>query len=107
MGDIIDNSWLRNRRFVFTSRHDAGEESAVSPAVENVASLVAEAYVNDHRGLDTAFDEQDASYSAQDALKTPGLLRYPVSIPGYTWTRRILTSHGSSGNEYRCPSRGR
>ena len=32
--------------------------------------LVAEAYVKDHRGLDSAFDELSTSYSADDALKT-------------------------------------
>jgi hypothetical protein len=50
--------------------HAAGEESAVFPAVEKVAPLVAEAYVKDHRGLDSAFDELNASYSAHDVLKT-------------------------------------
>jgi hypothetical protein len=32
--------------------------------------LVAEAYVKDHRGLDSAFDELNKSYSARDSLKT-------------------------------------
>lgn len=50
--------------------HATGEEIAVFPAVENVAPLVAEAYVKDHRGLDSAFDELNNSYSAHDTLKT-------------------------------------
>jgi hypothetical protein len=50
--------------------HARGEEAAVFPAVENVAPLVAEAYVIDHRGLDSAFEELSQSYSARDPLKT-------------------------------------
>ena len=49
--------------------HASGEEAAIFPAVENVAPLVAEAYIRDHRGLDTAFDELNSSYSARDPLK--------------------------------------
>ena len=37
--------------------HAHGEELAIFPALENVATLVAEAYVKDHRGLDAAFGE--------------------------------------------------
>ena len=50
--------------------HARGEEAAVFPAVENIAPLVAEAYVIDHRGLDSAFEELSQSYSARDPLKT-------------------------------------
>ena len=50
--------------------HAKGEELAIFPSLENVAPLVAEAYVKDHRGLDSAFDELSNSYSARDALKT-------------------------------------
>jgi len=50
--------------------HAHGEEAAVFPAVENVAPLVAEAYMMDHRGLDPAFDELNTSYSVRDSLKT-------------------------------------
>jgi hypothetical protein len=50
--------------------HARGEEAAVFPAVENVAPLVAEAYMIDHRGLDSAFDELNTSYSVRDSLKT-------------------------------------
>ena len=50
--------------------HAKGEELAIFPALESVAPLVAEAYVKDHRGLDSAFDELSTSYSARDALKT-------------------------------------
>ena len=50
--------------------HARGEELAIFPALEGVAPLVAEAYEKDHRGLDTAFEELNASYAAGDALKT-------------------------------------
>jgi hypothetical protein len=50
--------------------HAKGEELAVFPALENVAPLVAEAYIQDHRGLDSAFNELDLSYTARDAIKT-------------------------------------
>ncbi|MEI6293124.1 MAG: hemerythrin domain-containing protein [Methanomicrobiales archaeon] len=50
--------------------HAKGEELAIFPALENVAPMVAEAYVKDHRGLDTAFEELNNSYSEQDTLKT-------------------------------------
>jgi len=50
--------------------HARGEEAAVFPAVETVAPLVAEAYVIDHRGLDSAFEELNQSFSARDRLKT-------------------------------------
>ena len=47
--------------------HAHGEEAAIFPAVENVAPLVAEAYVIDHRGLDTVFDELNTSYSVHES----------------------------------------
>jgi hypothetical protein len=50
--------------------HAKGEEAAVFPAVEHVAPLVAEAYMLDHRGLDSAYDELNTSYSLHDTLKT-------------------------------------
>ena len=50
--------------------HASGEEAAVFPALETVAPLVAEPYIIDHHGLDTAFEELSASYSAHDPLKT-------------------------------------
>jgi hemerythrin-like domain-containing protein len=50
--------------------HAHGEELAIFPALENVAPLVAEAYIKDHRGLDAAFDELNASFSARDPVKT-------------------------------------
>jgi len=50
--------------------HAHGEEAAIFPVLESVAPLVAEAYVIDHRGLDSAFDALNASYSAHDPLKT-------------------------------------
>jgi len=50
--------------------HARGEELAVFPAVERAAPLVAEAYEKDHRGLDRAFDELNASHDAHDDLRT-------------------------------------
>ncbi len=49
--------------------HAKGEELAIFPALENVAPLVAEAYIQDHHGLDMAFDELSNSYSVKDDLK--------------------------------------
>lgn len=50
--------------------HAHGEEEAIFPVLEGVAPLVAEAYLKDHRYLDSAFDELNTSYSAHDPLKT-------------------------------------
>ena len=50
--------------------HAHGEELAIFSVLENVAPLVAEAYVKDHRGLDFAYDTLSKSYSAQDPLQT-------------------------------------
>jgi hypothetical protein len=50
--------------------HAHGEESAVFPAVEAVAPLVAEAYERDHRGLDSAFYSLNAAVSQNDLLAT-------------------------------------
>jgi len=50
--------------------HADGEEVAIFPAVEQVAPSVAEAYVQDHRGLDAAFDALNGAFSAGDALAT-------------------------------------
>jgi Hemerythrin HHE cation binding domain len=50
--------------------HADGEEVAVFPAVEQVAPSVTEAYVQDHRGLDAAFDALNGAFSAGDALQT-------------------------------------
>jgi Hemerythrin HHE cation binding domain len=49
--------------------HAHGEEIAVFPMLENVAPLVAEAYVIDHRGLDSAFETLSKSYSEGDLLQ--------------------------------------
>ena len=48
--------------------HAHGEETAVFPALEEVAPLVAEAYEKDHRGLDEAFEALDAAVAAGDSL---------------------------------------
>jgi hypothetical protein len=50
--------------------HAEGEEKGVFPALETVAPLVAEAYVQDHRGLDSAFLALNSSFSAHDELET-------------------------------------
>jgi Hemerythrin HHE cation binding domain len=50
--------------------HADGEEEAVFPRLEGVAPMVAEAYVKDHRGLDSAFDELSKSYASRDPLTT-------------------------------------
>ena len=50
--------------------HADGGEVAIFPAVEQVAPLVSEAYVQDHRGLDAAFDALNGAFSAGDALAT-------------------------------------
>jgi hypothetical protein len=50
--------------------HAHGEELAIFPALEEVAPLVAEAYLADHRGLDAAFDALDRAARAGDALET-------------------------------------
>jgi hypothetical protein len=50
--------------------HAHGEELAIFPVLEDVAPLVAEAYVKDRRGLDSAFDELSKSYAARDPLTT-------------------------------------
>jgi len=50
--------------------HAHGEELAIFPLLDNVAPLVAEAYVKDHRGLDFAYDTLSKSYSAHDLLQT-------------------------------------
>jgi Hemerythrin HHE cation binding domain len=50
--------------------HAQGEEEAVFPAMEEVAPLVAEPYLRDHRGLDMAFEALDEAHGARDRLKT-------------------------------------
>jgi hypothetical protein len=51
--------------------HAHGEELAIFPALETVAPLVAEAYIQDHHGLDAAFEAMDAAVAAHDSLATP------------------------------------
>ena len=50
--------------------HAHGEEAAIFPVLEEVAPLVAEAYVKDHRGLDRAFDALSNAVSVRDELET-------------------------------------
>jgi len=67
LGPTIERFRLFNEILVW---HAHGEEAAIFPAVENVAPLVAEAYEKDHRGLDVAFEELNASFLARDPIKT-------------------------------------
>jgi Hemerythrin HHE cation binding domain len=61
-------------RFLFLNEvlvwHADGEEVAIFPALEEVAPSVAEAYVQDHRGLDAAFEALNEAVAAGDALAT-------------------------------------
>jgi Hemerythrin HHE cation binding domain len=50
--------------------HAHGEEIAVFPVLDTVAPLVSEAYLEDHHGLDEAFDALNDAVSAGDALAT-------------------------------------
>ena len=49
--------------------HAHGEELAIFPALEAVAPLVAEAYLEDHHGLDRAYEALNAAVSAGDTLQ--------------------------------------
>jgi hypothetical protein len=46
-----------------------GEDEYVFPALENVAPLVAEAYLLDHRGLDTLTESLNKAIKASDTLR--------------------------------------
>ena len=50
--------------------HARGEEAAVFPAVENIASLVAKAYIIDHRELDNMVHGLELIRKAPDPLTT-------------------------------------
>jgi iron-sulfur cluster repair protein YtfE (RIC family) len=50
--------------------HARGEEAAVFPAVDNVTPLVAEAYLMDHRELDTMVSGLEAMRKTPDPLAT-------------------------------------
>jgi hypothetical protein len=66
--------------------HAHGEELAIFPVLDNVAPLVVEAYVKDHRGLDSAYDTLSKSYSAHDPLQTAratAALRFHLNIHLY------------------------
>lgn len=49
--------------------HASGEENGIYPVLETVAPLVAEAYVKDHRGLDSAGEALNDAYSQHDRLE--------------------------------------
>jgi hypothetical protein len=69
----LGNLELVLKRYTFYGEvldwHAKGEEDYVFPALENVAPLVAKAYLLDHRGLDTL------SESLSKAIKTSDTLR--------------------------------
>ena len=67
LGSTVERFRFFNEVLVW---HAHGEELAIFPALEQVAPLVAEAYIRDHRGLDAAFDALDGAVAAQDALET-------------------------------------
>ena len=50
--------------------HATGEEKVIYPALEKVAPLVAEAYVMDHHGLDSAYEALKEAVDAHDLLQT-------------------------------------
>ena len=50
--------------------HARGEEAAVFPAVDNIAPLVAKAYIMDHRELDNMFHGLEDIRKAPDPLTT-------------------------------------
>ncbi len=50
--------------------HAQGEELAVFPLLDNATPLVAEAYSQDHRGLDQAYETLSKSFSNGDLLQT-------------------------------------
>lgn len=50
--------------------HARGEELVIFPMLENVAPSVAQAYIADHRGLDSAYERVGRAVSAGDALET-------------------------------------
>jgi hemerythrin-like domain-containing protein len=60
------------KRYIFFNEvlvwHATGEEENVFPALENVAPLVAEAYLRDHRGLDLAFEKLNSAARAVDPV---------------------------------------
>jgi len=67
LADTIERFRFFNEVLVW---HAHGEELAIFPVLDNVAPLVAEAYLKDHRGLDLAYDTLSQSYSARDLLQT-------------------------------------
>ena len=81
--------------------------------------LVAEAYMMDHHGLDSAFDELNTSYSVRDSLEngpgcscisfspgyTPGQGRYP-SLPDFQGTNLPARAGEGTGNYGRPDSPG-
>jgi len=67
LATTIERSRFFNEVLVW---HANGEELAIFPVLDNVAPLVAEAYLKDHRGLDLAYGTLNKSYSAHDLLQT-------------------------------------
>lgn len=49
--------------------HANGEEAVIFPLLEREAPLLSEPYIQDHHGLDTAYERLDAAVGAGDALE--------------------------------------
>ena len=49
--------------------HASGEEAVVFPLVERAAPMLSEPYIQDHHGLDAAYERLDAAVEANDALE--------------------------------------
>ena len=67
LGLVLDRYFFFNEMLVW---HADGEEEFVFPALESVAPLMAEAYVRDHRGLDSLFESLHKSVAESDPIAT-------------------------------------
>jgi len=67
LGPVLDRLHVMNEILDY---HARGEEAAVFPAVENVAPLVAKAYLMDHRELDLMVNGLEEMRKMPDPLST-------------------------------------
>ena len=67
LATVLDRLHIMNEILDY---HARGEEAAVFPAVDNVAPLVAKAYLMDHRELDTMVSGLEAMREMPDPLST-------------------------------------
>jgi hemerythrin-like domain-containing protein len=49
--------------------HANGEEAVIFPAIERQAPMLSEPYIQDHHGLDTAYERLDAAVQAGDPVE--------------------------------------